>query len=78
MTSMPTLFWTDAERAIDLDQVRLPLRVDVAQQLGDPQRELALLTLLALLDQRPHAADDVGVRRRTSSTGASGRRRRGG
>ena len=31
----------DAERAIDLHQVGLPLRGDVAQQLGDPQRELA-------------------------------------
>src|SRR6266536_6603596 len=58
----------DAERvfhlskiAIDLDQVRLPLRVDVTQQFRDAQREFALLSLLALLEQRTHAAECIGI-----------------
>ena len=55
MTSMPTLFWTTPSVRSIFDQVGLPLRVDVAQQLGDPQRELALLPLLALLDERADA-----------------------
>jgi hypothetical protein len=57
----------DAERAVDLHQIRLALRVDVAQQFRDPERELALLPLLALLDEartrRVTSASDAEVRR---------------
>ena len=51
-----------ADAAIDLHEIRLALRVEVAHRLGQAQRELALLTPLALVDQRPHATQHVGAR----------------
>src|SRR5439155_16310875 len=38
--------------------------VHVAQRFGEPQGELALLALLALLDKGADATHDLGVRRR--------------
>ena len=58
-TSTPRLFCTDAERAVDPHEIGLALRVDVAQQLGDAQRELALLPLLAFVEQRAHATQST-------------------
>src|SRR4029077_16297499 len=65
--SGPTL--NDTETAFDLHEVRLALRLHVAHQLGEAQRELALLASLAVLKHQVDAA-----RRRFVTRGRSGRR----
>src|SRR5688572_9026332 len=57
-----------SKTALNLRQVRLALRIDISHDLSSPHRQLALLPALALLDERPHAREQLFVGR--------GRRRR--
>src|SRR5712692_5032364 len=59
----------ESETPIDLHQICLALSVDVAHDVGDTERELALLPVFALIDQRTHTTNDLGL-------GAGGRRSR--
>src|SRR5204863_301961 len=47
------------EAAIDFHQIGAALGFEIAHHVGDPQRELALLALLALVDERPHLPHDL-------------------
>src|SRR6266542_6119787 len=64
------------ERALDLDQVGLTLRLQVARDLGHTQRQLALLSPLAVLNQLTHAPEQGFVvargRDRSDSLGTRG------
>src|SRR5262249_33258787 len=46
-----------SERAIHLREIGLSLHVHVTKQFGEPQCELALLTLLTLVHEGAHASD---------------------
>jgi hypothetical protein len=61
------------QRPIDPDEVRLPLRLGVLCDFRYPQRELTLLPLLAVANQRSNATDDLLL---TSARGNGGGARR--
>ena len=52
----------DTETAIDLDEIRLPLGIDVSHDLRDPKRELALLAMFALVDEGADPSEHLGIR----------------
>src|SRR4029453_10584529 len=69
-----------AEALLDSHQVRAPLRVEILHDLGEPQREFALLPPpLALIDERTHLRQQgasVHVAARRDALDARGCRRR--
>src|SRR5262245_5166123 len=45
----------------ELDEILAALRVEIAERLGDLQRQLALLAFLALVDDGPDSAHDFRI-----------------
>src|SRR4026208_601455 len=47
-----------SEILLDLQQVGAPLRIEIADDVGQAERQLALLPRFALINHRPHAAEN--------------------